>query len=251
VDCTLERMARIRAVLFDVDGTLLDSNDAHAHAWLDALRGHGKDVPFDLVRSKIGKGGDKLLMEVAGIDDKSLEGKLLSERRIAVFKAHYLPDLGPTPGGRSLVERLRSRGLARAVVTSAKSDELADLLREAAVANLFDVLITADDAENSKPDPDLVTAALEKLGVGPREAVMIGDTPYDIAAAARAGVSTIALRCGGWKDRDLDGAIAIYDHPADLLSRIDQSPLALGVEDAMPTPPSSRRPRGRRPAMPV
>ena len=244
-------MARIRAVLFDIDGTLLDSNDAHAHAWLDALRGHGKDVPYDLVRSKIGKGGDKLLMEVAGIDDESPEGKLLSARRVAVFKAHYLPDLGPTPGARALVERLRTRGLARAVVTSASGEELADLLREAAVANLFDVLITSDDAEESKPDPDLVQAALDKLGVGPREAVMIGDTPYDIAAAARAGVSTIAFRSGGWKDRDLDGAIAIYDHPADLLARLDQSPLALGVEDAMPAAPSSRRARGRRPAMPL
>lgn len=238
-------MARIRAVLFDIDGTLLDSNHAHAHAWLDALRGHGKDVPFDLVRSKIGKGGDKLLMEVAGIDDQSPLGKLLTERRVAVFKAHYLPDLGPTPGARALVERLRSRGIARAIVTSAGADELADLMRQAAVANLFDELITSDDADHSKPDPDLVSAALHKLGVGPREAVMIGDTPYDIVAAARAGVSTIAFRCGGWKDRDLDGAIAIYDDPADLMARLDQSPLALGVEDAMPGPISAR-PRGRR-----
>ncbi len=245
-------MARIRAVLFDIDGTLLDSNDAHAHAWLDALRGHGKDVPFDLVRSKIGKGGDKLLMELAGIDDESPEGKLLSARRTAVWKAHYLPDLGPTPGGRALIERLRSRGLARAIVTSAGGDELADLMRQAAVVGMFDALITSDDAEHSKPDPDLVKIALDKLNVGPREAVMIGDTPYDITAAARAGVSTIAFRSGGWKDRDLDGAIAIYDHPADLLSRLDQSPLALGVEDAMPaSSPSGQRPRGRRPAMPL
>lgn len=245
-------MARIRAVLFDIDGTLLDSNDAHAHAWLDALRGHGKDVPFDLVRSKIGKGGDKLLMELAGIDNGSPEGKVLSARRTAVFKAHYLPDLGPTPGGRALIERLRSRGLARAIVTSAGGDELADLMRQAAVVGMFDALITSDDAEHGKPDPDLVKIALDKLNVGPREAVMIGDTPYDITAAARAGVSTIAFRSGGWKDRDLDGAIAIYDHPADLLSRLDQSPLALGVEDAMPaSSPSGQRPRGRRPAMPL
>lgn len=245
-------MARIRAVLFDIDGTLLDSNEAHAHAWLDTLRGHGKDVPLELVRSKIGQGGDRqLLEEIAGIDDASPAGKLLDERRSAVFKALYLPDLAPTPGARSLVERLRSRRIARAIVTSASADELADLMRQAAVVDMFDVQITAEDADNSKPDPDLVAAALEKLGVGPREAVMIGDTPYDIAAAARAGVSTIALRCGGWKDRDLEGAIAIYDHPADLLSRIDQSPLALGVEDAMPAVPSGRRPRGRRPAMPA
>lgn len=246
-------MAQIRAVLFDVDGTLLDSNDAHAHSWLDVLRGHGKEVPFDLVRSKIGMGGDKLLMEVAGIDIESVEGKLLSERRIALFKGYYLPDLGPTTGARALVERLRSRRFATAVVTSATADEVADLTREAAVANLFDQIITSDDADASKPDPDLVKAALDKLGVGPREAVMIGDTPYDIASAARAGVSTIALRCGGWKDRDLGGAIAIYDHPADLMSHLDESPLATGVDDEMPSVPSSagRRRRSRRPAMPA
>lgn len=240
-------MARIRAVMFDVDGTLLDSNDAHAHAWLDALRGHGVDVPLDLVRSKIGMGGDKLLMEVAGIDHESTQGKVISERRIAVFKQLYLPDLGPVPGGRALVERLRTRGLRRAVVSSASAAELADLLRVAAVATLFDVEITADDADRSKPDPDVVAVALAKLDVGPRETVLLGDTPYDIASAARAGVSTIAFRSGGWKDRDLEGAIAIYDHPQELLSRFDQSPLALGVDDAMPVAPSPRRARPRRP----
>jgi HAD superfamily hydrolase (TIGR01509 family) len=243
-------MARIRAVLFDIDGTLLDSNDAHARAWVDVLRGHGKDVPFDLVRKKIGMGGDKLLMQVAGIDDQSTEGKLLSERRTALFKALYLPDLGPLPGARALVERLRSRGLKCAVVTSSGSAELADLLREAAVANLFEVMITSDDADASKPDPDLVQAALAKLGIGPRETVMIGDTPYDVAAAARAGVSTIAMRSGGWKDRDLEGAIAIYDTPADLLARLDQSPLALGVDDEMPSS-RARRVGAGRPAPPT
>jgi phosphoglycolate phosphatase-like HAD superfamily hydrolase len=134
------------------------------------------------------------------------------------------------------------------VVTSAGGAELADLLREAAVANLFDLLVTSDDVDRSKPDPDLVQAALEKLAVGPREAVLIGDTPYDIASAARAGVSTIALRSGGWKDRDLQGAIAIYDHPADLLSRLNESPLAMGVDDVMPS--SGVRRAGRRAATP-
>lgn len=241
-------MARVRAVLFDVDGTLLDSNDAHARSWLDALRGHGKDVPLELVRSKIGMGGDKLLMQLAGIDSESIEGKLLAERRTALFKAYYLPDLGPLPGARQLVERLRTRGFACAVVTSSTAAELADLLRAAAVANLFEVMITSDDADRSKPDPDLVKVALERLAVGPREAVLIGDTPYDIASAGRAGVSTIALRSGGWKDKDLQGAIAIYDHPADLASRLAESPLALGVEDAMPS--SGVRRMGRRAANP-
>src|SRR6187549_1427258 len=114
-------MAHVRAVLLDIDGTLLDSNDAHAHAWLDALRGHGKNVPFDLVRSKIGMGGDKLLREVADIDEDSVEGRSITDRRIAIFKAHYLPDIGPLPGARAIVDRLRSRGLICAAVTSAKA----------------------------------------------------------------------------------------------------------------------------------
>src|SRR5436190_8041674 len=133
-------MARIRAVLFDIDGTLLDSNDAHAHAWLDALRGHGKDVPFDLLRSKIGMGGDKRLDEVAGIDSESIEGKSITERRVAILKAHYLIDVGPFPGARALVDRIRSRGITCITATSAKLDDVADLLRAAAVADLMDIV---------------------------------------------------------------------------------------------------------------
>ncbi|HEY8079294.1 MAG TPA: HAD family hydrolase [Labilithrix sp.] len=231
----------IRAVLFDIDGTLLDSNDAHAHAWLDALRGHGRDVPYDHVRSKIGMGGDKLLRELAGIDEDSIEGRFINERRLAIFKSHYLPDLGPFPGARALVDRLRSRGLTCAAVTSAKGAELADLLREAAVADLIDEVITSDDVDRSKPDPDIVEMALEKLHVAAHEAVMIGDTPYDVAAASRAHVPVIAFRCGGWKDRDLAGAIAIYDDPADLVAKLADSPLATGIADDVRPLPRARR----------
>jgi phosphoglycolate phosphatase-like HAD superfamily hydrolase len=216
-------MARIRAVLFDIDGALLDDNHAHAHAWLDVLHGHGKDVPFDRVRASIGKGGDKLLLEVAGIDPDSVEGKLIVERRIAVFKAHYLPDLGPQPGARQLVERLRARGYARAIVTSSSALEVADRLREAAVADLFDTTIEGG-----------VEVALQQLGLGPREVLLIADSPHDIEAAACVGVSTIALRCGGYAERELEGALVIYDHPAALLAKLDESPIVLGVDDAAP-----------------
>lgn len=223
-------MARIRTVLFDIDGTLLDSNDAHAHAWLDSLRGHGRNVPFERVRSKIGMGGDKLLAEVAGIDRDSVEGRSINERRTMILKAQYLPDVGPFPGARVLVDRLRSRGLTCAAVSSSTSEDLQDLLRAAGVADLMDAVISADDATRSKPDPDLVEIALERVGVAAAEALMVGDTPYDIEAGARAGVPVVALRCGGWTDRDLRGAIAIYDDPADLSSQLDRSPLALDIE---------------------
>jgi HAD superfamily hydrolase (TIGR01509 family) len=237
-------MARLRAVLFDIDGTLLDSNDAQAHAWLDALRGHGINVPLDLVRSRIGMGGDKLLRDVAEIDPDSVEGRTIIERRVALLKAHYLPDVAPLPGGRALMDRVRSRGLTCAVVTSANRAECADLLREAAVADIVDAVITSDDADRGKPDPDLVEVALEKLGVAAEEAIMIGDTPYDVAAAKRAGVPIIAFRSGGWRDKDLAGAVAIYEGPQELASNLESSPIAEGVpEGAFSSPFGRGRPR--------
>jgi HAD superfamily hydrolase (TIGR01509 family) len=240
-------MARIRAVLFDIDGTLLDSNDAHAHAWLDSLRGHGLNVPFELVRSKIGMGGDKLLSEVAGIDDESELGKSIKDRRAAIMRAHYLPDLGPFHGARVLVDRLRSRGLVCAAVSSAARSDISDLLRAAGVADLMDVIVSSDDVDRSKPDPDLVETALDRIGVSPEEALMIGDTPYDIEAGERAQVRVVALRCGGgWSDDDLAGAIAIYDDPADLSSQLDRSALALDRES---DPPPAPRYRARRAAV--
>ncbi len=238
-------MARIRAVLFDIDGTLLDSNDAHAHAWLDALRGHGRDVPFELVRSKIGMGGDKLLASLVGIDHESVEGKQITERRVAILKAHYLADVGPFPGARALVDRIRSRGITCVTATSAKAADVADLLREAAVADLMDIIVTSDDVDRSKPDPDLISVAVEKAGVGKDEVILIGDTPYDIEAATKAGVATIAFRCGGWKNQDLEGAIAIYDGPSDLASQLDQSPIMRDV-DLASMPRISYRTRGPR-----
>jgi beta-phosphoglucomutase-like phosphatase (HAD superfamily) len=229
-------MARIRAVLFDIDGTLLDSNDAHAHAWLDSLRGHGHSVPFELVRSKIGMGGDKLLPEIAGIDSNSALGISINERRLLILRAHYLPDLGPFHGSRVLVDRLRSRGLVCAAVSSSSADDIADLLRAAGIADLIDLIVCSDDVDRSKPDPDLVSVALDRVGVTASEALLIGDTPFDVEAGRRAGVEVVALRCGGgWTDDDLEGAIAIYDDPADLSSQLDRSPLALDRESEAPS----------------
>src|SRR5436190_865668 len=130
-----------RAVILDVDGTLVDSNDAHAHAWVDAFAESGRMVPFAHIRSLIGMGGDKLV----------------------------------------------------------------------------DAAASRDEAPHSKPDPDIVRAALARTGCAAQDVIMLGDTPYDIEAAHRTGLGTIALRCGGWSDQALRGAVAIYDDPADLL----------------------------------
>jgi len=214
-----------KAVLFDIDGTLVDSNDAHAHAWVDAFGEFGHHVEFERVRPLIGMGGDKLMPKVSGIYPWSADGKALGERRREIFNARYLPELKPTRGAHRLLEWLRDENLTLLIATSATADEVDGLLRIANGTKLFDTGSTKDDADRSKPDPDIVEAALARGGCDPIDAVMIGDTPYDIEAAQGAGVGMIALRCGGWwDDSALGAALAIYDDPEELLQQFDLSP---------------------------
>lgn len=210
-------------VLLDIDGTLIDSNDAHARAWVDALAAHGYVVPFERVRPLIGMGGDKLTPELTGLDPESGEAKRIGETRGEIFTGRELPRLRATPGARALLEHMKARGMKLVVATSAREDEVTALLEQAGVADLIAAASSADDAEHSKPDPDIVQAALRTVRRPASHAVMLGDTPYDVEAAIRARVPIIALRCGGWNDDGLRGATAIYDDPADLLAHYDRS----------------------------
>ena len=216
----------IRAVLFDVDGTLVDSNDAHARAWVDAFTEAGIEASFESIRRAIGMGGDKLMPQVSGISEDSREGERISKRRREIFKSRYLPEVRPFRDADRLVTAIKAMGRTLVTASSAKDDEMKALLSIAGVERMFDASTSSDDAEESKPDPDIVRAALQRAGADGQEALMIGDTPYDVIAASRAGVRTIAFRCGGWLDPDLHGAVAIYDGPWDLLARLQQSPLA-------------------------
>ena len=218
----------LRGVIFDIDGTLVDSNDAHAQAWVETFSEAGYDVPFEVVRPLIGMGGDKLLPKTIGVKHDGPEGKKLSEQRSRLFKEKYLPTLKALPGGRALVQRVRDDGLKPVVATSAKDEELKGLLKAAEVADLMEEKATASDARRSKPDPDIVAAALDQSGIPAAAMVMVGDTPYDVEAAARAGVRVIGFRSGGWRDKDLAGAIEIYDGPADLLTNYAKSLLGRG-----------------------
>jgi HAD superfamily hydrolase (TIGR01509 family) len=246
------RLAGLRGVLLDVDGTLLDSNDAHAASWADVFAEFAYDIRFEHVRPLVGMGGDKLVPILTGLDHESPRGKQLSDRKKSVFASNYLPDLKPTPGARELLEHMLAERLTLVIATSAGADELRDLLDRAGVADLIHEATSSGDVESSKPDPDVIGAALKKGSLRADEAVMIGDTPYDVAAAAKAGVPTIALRCGGWwDDQALGGAVAIFDDPADLLIRYDESPLS-SEEPSADRPPSAdeRDPtRGPRPAL--
>ena len=222
-------MARIHAVIFDVDGTLVNSNDAQAKSWVEALKEFGYSVPYEKVRPLIGMGGDKVLPETIGVQKDSEKGKQISKRRSEIFKEKYLPTIQAFPGAQELLNRMREQGLKLAIASSAQPDELRSLLQIVGAADLIEDKTSSKDAKSSKPDPDVMQVTLQKIGYPPDEVVMIGDTPYDIEAAKKVGVSTIAFRCGGWSDSDLAGAIAIYNDPADLLAHYDSSPLVKGV----------------------
>jgi HAD superfamily hydrolase (TIGR01509 family) len=218
---------RVKAVLFDVDGTLVDSNDAHARAWVKAFEEHGAKVDPIEVRRSIGMGGDKLMPAVSGIAEESPIGTKIAERRGEIFKREFLPSLRAFPGAGKLVEAITRRGLIAVAASSAQDDELKPLLEVAGAQSLMDATTSSDDADESKPAPDIVHAALRRARVQPSEAVMIGDTPYDVAAARSAGVRIIAFRCGGWLDPDLVGATETYDGPWDLLANLGNSLLFL------------------------
>jgi HAD superfamily hydrolase (TIGR01509 family) len=209
------------AILFDVDGTLVDSNDAHAQAWVRSFLDAGISVDPVKVRRCIGIGGDKLMPRVSGIEEDSPAGRPISKRRREIFMNEYLPRLQALPEASRLLAALKQRGFTLVAASSAKRDELEPLLKIAGAEGRMDAATSSDDAEESKPDPDIIEAALERAHSSASAALMIGDTPYDIAAAARAGVDSIAFRCGGWSDEDLSGAIAIYDGPWHLLTEIN------------------------------
>ena len=212
-------------MLLDVDGTLVDSNDAHAAAWSEALADIGRQVPPTRVRPLIGMGGDKLLPAL-GIDPESPEGKSVAERRGLIFLERHVPRLRATPGARDLVARFRREGLTLVVATSAREDEVEAVLRQIGLEELIADKTSADDADRSKPDPDIIHVALEKVGADPKSVLLLGDTPYDIEASKRARVDCVALLCGGWDADALQGAIAIYEDPADLVKHFTASPFA-------------------------
>jgi HAD superfamily hydrolase (TIGR01509 family) len=220
-------MSGVRAVILDIDGTLIQSNDAHASAFVEAGAELGYEVSHEEVLRRIGMGSDKLIPQVFGVEKESEEGKRIEARKAEIFADRYLPGLHPTPGARDLLVRLRRDGLTLAVATSASPDDLEKLLDRAGVADLIprEKSASPEEVDESKPAPDVVQAALRKAGCAPGEAIMIGDTPYDVEAAGRAGVAILAVRSGGWRDRDLEGAAAIFDDPADLLAHYDETPL--------------------------
>lgn len=221
----------MRAVIFDIDGTLLDSVDLHARAWVEAFAHFGVQTGFAEVRRQIGKGGDELMPVFLSQERIAREGETIEAYRSDLFKRRYLSELRPFPGVRPLFEHIRSAGLKIALASSGKRSEVEHYTEILEIGDLVDVATSSDDADRSKPHPDIFEAALAKLdGVPPDAIIVVGDTPYDAEAAAKAGLRTVGLLCGGFPEADLRaaGCAAIYRDPEDLLDRFAESPLAGG-----------------------
>jgi HAD superfamily hydrolase (TIGR01549 family) len=214
----------LQAVIFDVDGTIVDSVDLHAEAWRVAFEKFGKTFPFHEIRRQIGKGSDQLLPVFLSEQELDQFGEDLDEYRSEIFKKGFLPRVQAFPKVRDLFQRIKEDGKQIVLASSAKADELDTYKKIARIDDLIESETSSDDADRSKPHPDIFQAALARLkDVAPEDAVVIGDTPYDAQAASKANLITIGLLCGGWSEKELRraGCVAIYLDAEDLLLQYD------------------------------
>lgn len=215
---------RISAFIFDLDGTLVDSNELHIDSWERAFRHFGKRFSLAQLRAQIGKGSDQYLPEFLTPAEIEKFGKELDQYRSEIFRDEYLPRVRPFPKVRELFERIRRDGKPIVLATSGKKSETKHYTKLLEIDDLIDGQTTADDAEKSKPQPDIFVAALDKLdGIPPNESLVIGDTRFDVTAACDAGCPVVGVTCGGKSAEELRtaGAVAVYRDPADLLAHYD------------------------------
>ncbi len=209
-------------VLFDVDGTLVDSNYLHTIAWSRALRDAGEWAPMNAIHRLVGMGGDQLVPELLGrSNDKAKEGRADHYRQL-------MGEVRVFPGAPGLVRRCHDAGLAVVLASSSPADELDELRGLLDVEDCLDAATNADDAEHSKPAPDIFLAAMERGRIDPARALVVGDSIWDIQAARTAGVGCIAVETGGFSQHELseEGARQVYRDVQELLAQFLTSPLA-------------------------
>lgn len=224
---------QFEAVILDVDGTLIDSNHAHACAWKEAIDSEGLRGRYDEIRSLMGMCEDQLIPKLAGVDKNTIRGRKFVKKQAEIFKTKYLADIRPFPRVRDLLLKLQEQGLKLVVASSSKKSDLKQLLQIAEVEDLIDLQISA---------PDPYQQILTELHLPPDRAVVIGDTPYDLDSAKKSHMAMIAFRCGGWSDNDFVGSLDVYDDPQDLLENLKSSRLRAVEtgEQEMPIPTSGR-----------
>jgi HAD superfamily hydrolase (TIGR01509 family) len=213
-----------RAVLFDVDGTLVDTTYLHTVAWWEALRQSGRRVPMSVIHRTIGMGSDQLLARFLGEDHDPDEAAAVSAAHHTLY-AEYWPRLAPLDGAAELLRACADRGWTVVLASSARGDELEAMRCAVGADEAVTAATSSDDVEASKPAPDLVRSALDGAQVTPDRAVFVGDTVWDVAACERAGVPCVGVLSGGITRRELEeaGAAEVYENPADLLAHLDGS----------------------------
>jgi len=219
---------KIEAVLFDIDGTLVDSNEQHVAAWLMAFSEEGHAQAPEAIRRQIGKGGDQLVPALLHDVDAAIQERI-SDAQGSHFKRLYLKQVSAFPRASDLTAAVYRSGRKVVLASSAGREEVDHYSRMLGIADLIEATTSIDDVERSKPAPDIFGAALGKIGVAPEQAIVVGDTPYDVEAALKAGVQTIGVTSGPFSAAQLmeAGAVAVYADVADLLGKLAQSPLAV------------------------
>lgn len=212
----------LQGIIWDVDGTLVDSNEAHARCWLEAFAYFGKDIAYDVMRHQLGKGGDLLVPDLLNAKEMRRFGEELKAYRTKLYKRDYLPNVKPFPGIREEFERLAARGVKMALASSSNPDEVEYYTRLLEVGSLLEGSTSKDDAEWSKPSPEIFQAALERLGTDDARTLAVGDTPYDILAAHRVPLAVAAVLSGGFERELLAKAEFLFDDVHQLESEIER-----------------------------
>jgi HAD superfamily hydrolase (TIGR01549 family) len=214
-----------KAALLDVDGTLIDANYHHALAWYRAFRKNDITLPIWRIHRAVGMGGDQLVAALVGEEVDAEQGDAIREDRDKMY-ADLIEEVAPFEGAHEFVLALLERDVAVVLASSSPQDEIEHYLELLDVRTLVDAWTTKDEVDETKPEPDLVRAALRKADG--REAVMVGDTTWDVEAATKAGIPTIGVMTGGWWRRELEdaGAVAVFESVVDLRDRLDETPLA-------------------------
>lgn len=208
------------AIIFDMDGTLIDSNDLHAQAWRDAFDDYGVSFDLETVRMQIGKGGDLLVPDLLGAKQMLAFGSPIQEHRKKLFRERYRDAIKPFSGIRESFERLRDESIRIVIATSSNKEDLSFYLDLLGVEELIEDATSKDDVEMSKPAPDIFAAALAKLGTEQTRTLVVGDTPYDILAAHRSCLPIAAVRCGGFPESTLEKAELRFDDVPDLVHNL-------------------------------
>jgi len=249
-----------QAILFDVDGTLVDSNEAHVDAWCEAFACAGFHFDRAAIHHQVGKGGDNLVPSLIPDAPKDVQDRV-DQAHGEIYKRDYLDGVRPFPGARDLLLRTREAGKTVVLASSASQPELDHYVRLLEAGEIIDGATSKDDVAHSKPCPDIFEAAAKKAAVAPSDALVIGDTPYDIVAARRSGIAAIALTSGGFREDELraERPVAIYADVAALLADFANSPIAdqssfsgAGSPSLSPRSPRSTCPPPKpRPSWPV